>query len=57
MVVHPDRKALRPASMRPSEKETSPAIASAAERKGTDASSAPIVRTSLTQNAPTRGLR
>ncbi|KAF9796888.1 hypothetical protein IEO21_10936 [Rhodonia placenta] len=43
--------------MRPSEKETSPVSASAAGRKGTDTSSAPIVRTSLTQNTLTRGLR
>ncbi|KAF9798774.1 hypothetical protein IEO21_10665 [Rhodonia placenta] len=43
--------------MRPSAKETSPASASAVGRKGTDTLSAPIVRTSLTPNAPTRGLR
>ncbi|KAF9794091.1 hypothetical protein IEO21_11216 [Rhodonia placenta] len=46
VVVHPTHTALRPASMRPSEKETSPANASAAGRKGTDASSAPIAATS-----------
>ncbi|KAF9798517.1 hypothetical protein IEO21_10708 [Rhodonia placenta] len=38
MVVHPTRMALRPASMRPSEKETSPASASAVGKEGTDAS-------------------
>ncbi|KAF9794719.1 hypothetical protein IEO21_11160 [Rhodonia placenta] len=46
VVVHPTRTALRPASMQPSEKETSPANATAAGRKGTDASSAPITTTS-----------
>ncbi|KAF9795886.1 hypothetical protein IEO21_11061 [Rhodonia placenta] len=46
VAVHPTRTALRPASMRPSEKETSPVNASAAGRKDTDTSSAPTAATS-----------
>ncbi|KAF9799108.1 hypothetical protein IEO21_10620 [Rhodonia placenta] len=56
VMVHPAHKALRPASMWPSKKETSLASASAVGKGGTDTSSAPIVRTNLTQNVPTRGL-
>ncbi|KAF9800885.1 hypothetical protein IEO21_10268 [Rhodonia placenta] len=46
VVVDPAHKALRPASMRLSEKETSPASASAVGKGGTDTLSAPIVATS-----------
>ncbi|KAF9801123.1 hypothetical protein IEO21_10199 [Rhodonia placenta] len=47
VVVHPDHKELRPASMRLSEKETSPVVALAAGSKGTDDSSAPIARATV----------
>ncbi|OSX58574.1 hypothetical protein POSPLADRAFT_1060461 [Postia placenta MAD-698-R-SB12] len=46
VVVHPRHMELRPASMRPSEKETSLAPALAVGSKGTDDSSAPIAATS-----------
>ncbi|KAF9801533.1 hypothetical protein IEO21_10093 [Rhodonia placenta] len=58
VVVHPDCKALRPASMRPSEKETSPASASAVGKKGTvalgstqAATSAPVASPSVSTSA------
>ncbi|KAF9801899.1 hypothetical protein IEO21_10014 [Rhodonia placenta] len=57
VVVHHDHKTPQPASTQPSEKETSLAVALAAESKGTDDSSAPTVRTSLTPSALMRGLR
>ncbi|KAF9799017.1 hypothetical protein IEO21_10632 [Rhodonia placenta] len=52
VVVHPDHKALRPASMRPSEKETSPANVTAVGREGTDTSSAPTAATSAPIPSP-----
>ncbi|KAF9800511.1 hypothetical protein IEO21_10347 [Rhodonia placenta] len=52
VVVHPDHKALRPASMQLSEKATSPVSASAVGKEGTDALSAPTVATSAPVTSP-----
>ncbi|EED81989.1 predicted protein [Postia placenta Mad-698-R] len=54
VVVHPGHKELRPASMRPLEKEISPAITLAAGRKGTNTLSAP---TATNDGEATRWLR